>query len=372
MPPRWHHQFESTTQPLLSCIAMIEWVRQRLITDRQTSIRVFAKQRHQARQRRCLLIFIGLMLAVLLPSMAKAASFNCGNARTRFEKTVCADPKLSAQDTAMAQRYDAALPLLSEPGKMILRNGQSQWLEVVQVLCLDSRRDESPTSCLRRQYADRIDDLRSAVTPIGPIVFSRIDHYTSIGKQEVTGVPLEQHTGLPRIDHPMSTIAEQWNGAIARSAATAQTTWCFGDAGTPSDQFLSFMIRSATPDFINVEMLHTEQCAAGAASVTMSNVSYLLTPTLHRLKTEDVFTPDSGWENFLNDRATKALNADPFFAEGISKDVRDPAAWSFAREGLIISFNPGEADAMASGILEVTVPWADLHRFLAPGAPIPQ
>ena len=301
-----------------------------------------------------------------------AASFDCDNARTRFEKTICADPKLSAQDAVLAQRYNAALPLLSDPGKMILRNGQEQWLKVVKVLCLDSKRGESPTSCLRRQYTDRLEDLRGAAISIGPFVFSRIDHYTSIGKQEVTGIPLEQHTGLPRIDHPLSLVAEQWNDAIVRSAATARANWCFGDAGTPSDQFVSFRVRLATPDFINVEMLHTEQCAAGAASVAMNNISYLLKPALHRLKTEDLFKRDSGWEIFLHHRALRALNAEPFFSDRISKDVRDPTAWSFTKEGVLVSFNPGEADAIASGILEVTVPWPDLHRFLAPGAPIPR
>jgi uncharacterized protein len=347
------------------------WVRRSLIATRQTLIGRFESQRHEAGQGRRLVI-VGLAIACWAPSIATAASFDCGNARTRFEKTVCADPKLSAQDEAMAQRYDAALPLLSGPGKMILRTGQEQWLKVVKVLCLDNKRDERATSCLRRQYADRLDDLRSAATSMGPLVFSRLDLYTSIGKQEVTGIPLEQHTGLPRIDHPISPIAEQWNDAIVRSAATARANWCFGDAETASDQFVSFRVHSATPDFINVEMLHTEQCAAGAASVTMSNISYLLKPTLHRLKAEDLFTPDSGWEIFLRDRASRGLHNDPSFADGISKDVRDPTAWSFTKEGLLISFNPGEADAMASGILEVTVPWTELHRFLVPGAPIPR
>lgn len=268
----------------------------------------------------------------------------------------------------MAQRYDAALSLLSDPGKMILRTGQEQWLKVVKVLCLDSRRDESPTSCLRRQYAGRLDDLNSAAISMGPFVFSRIDHYTSIGKQEVTGMPLEQHIGLPRIDHPISPVAEQWNDAIVRSSAIARAKWCFGDAEASSDQFVSFRVRSATPDFINVEMLHTEQCAAGAASETMNNISYLLKPALHRLETENLFTPGSGWETFLRDRVSRVLNPSPFFADGVSKDVRSPAAWSFTKNSLVISFNPGEADAMASGILEVTVPWTDLHRFLAPGA----
>jgi hypothetical protein len=74
----------------------------------------------------------------------------------------------------------------------------------------------------------------------------------------------------------------------------------------------------------------------------------------------------------LSNRASRVLNPDTFFADGINKGVRDPAAWSFTKAGLLISFNPGVADAIASDILEVTVPWTDLDRFFAPGAPIPR
>ncbi len=319
----------------------------------------------------CLLI-LSLLLACLAPSAVTAASFDCNIAKTRFEKTVCADPKLSAQDSAVAQRYHAALPLLSEPGRMILRRGQDQWLEVVKVLCLGHKRNESPTSCLRRQYTDRFEDLRSASMSVDPFMFSRIDHYTSIGKETNTGMPLEQHTGLPRIDYPVSTLARQWNAAIVRAAATARANRCFGDPGDASDQFVSFTVMSATPDFINVEMQHLEQCHGGAISEDTNNISYWLKPTLHRLKAEDVFKPGSGWETFLRDRASRALNVDPFFADRVSKDVRDPTAWSFTKEGLLITFDPGEADALESGIVKLTVPWTDLHRFLAPGAPIPR
>jgi uncharacterized protein len=141
-------------------------------------------------------LIIGLSITCLAPSITNAASFDCGKARTHFARTVCADPQLSAQDSAMAQRYDNALSSLSEAGKTILRTGQGQWLKVVQRLCLDSRRSEGPTSCMRRQYDDRLDDLRSAALATGPFVFSRNDHYASIGKQDSTGIPLEQHTGV--------------------------------------------------------------------------------------------------------------------------------------------------------------------------------
>jgi hypothetical protein len=76
----------------------------------------------------------------------------------------------------------------------------------------------------------------------------------------------------------------------------------------------------------------------------------------------------------LSEYAARRLSADgaSIFADGITRAVVDPAAWSFTKPGLLISFNPGEAEAMASGILEVTIPWADLQPLLAPDAPVPR
>lgn len=176
----------------------------------------------------------------------------------------------------MAQRYNGALSLLSDPGKAIVRTGQAQWLKVVQRLYLDHRSAQGPTSCTRRQYAERLDDLRSAAVVIGPFVFSRIDHYASNGKQAVTGIAFEQHTGLPRIDHPLSAAAKQWNAAIVRRAAGAQTSWCFGEPGTAAEQLVSFRIQSATPGFINARMSHYEQCGVAAADKSPTSAPSLL------------------------------------------------------------------------------------------------
>jgi uncharacterized protein len=319
-------------------------------------------------------LIIGLSVVCLVPSITRAASYACAKARTSFERTVCEDAQLSAQDSAMAQRYEDALSSLSEAGKAILRTGQEQWLKVVQHLCLDSRRSEGPTLCMRRQYEDRLDDLRSAAVATGPYVFSRNDHYASVGKQDSTGIPLEQHRGLPRIDQPLSAVAEQWNAAIVREAAAAQANWCFGEPDTAAEQVVGFKIQSATPGFINVKMLHYELCGLAAGSDDMHNISYLLTPTLHRLKATDLFRPDTPWAAFLANRASRALNADgdADFNDRINKDVRDPAAWSFTKPGLVISFNPGNAGPMAAGILDVTIPWTELRRFVTPTAPIPR
>ena len=48
-----------------------------------------------------------LLIAVAGP--ASAASFDCGKARTKVEKLICADPQLSRQDSDLARDPEAEL-----------------------------------------------------------------------------------------------------------------------------------------------------------------------------------------------------------------------------------------------------------------------
>ncbi|RDU96112.1 DUF3298 domain-containing protein [Trinickia dinghuensis] len=327
----------------------------------------------------------GVLFACLMPTVAAAASFDCGKARTALEKTVCADPRLSAQDAEMARRYDHARSMLSEQGKAILFSGQKQWLKVIPVLCLEHKREESPTQCLRGQYKDRLDSLQTAAIRIGPFLFSRIDTYASPGIDAATGTPLEQHIGLPRIDSPPSKEAEQWNTTIVRLSNVARAHWCFGefeaadpkDPETRSEQNLTFDLY-AHNDFINVKFTHYERCGAAAANEEVDNVSYFLESAARPLTAADLFAPNSHWDSSLVNRAEQKLDApnpsaEKDFRAGIAKVVNDPTAWSFTERGLVLSFNAGFGGAsIASGPIDVTIPWKDLYSFVTPTAPIPQ
>ncbi|MBV9516701.1 MAG: DUF1311 domain-containing protein, partial [Hyphomicrobiales bacterium] len=59
-------------------------------------------------------VTLATFLALFLQdAAARAASFDCKKAGTVFEKTVCATPKLSQADDALAQAFAEALVPLS-------------------------------------------------------------------------------------------------------------------------------------------------------------------------------------------------------------------------------------------------------------------
>jgi uncharacterized protein len=327
----------------------------------------------------------GLLLACLMPTVGAAASFDCDKARTALEKTVCADSKLSAEDAEMGRRHDEARSMLSDEGKAIMRYGQEQWLKVIKVLCLDHKRKEGQTECLRRQYKDRIDGLQTAAVWIGPFLFSRIDSYASSGLDGATGTPLEQHIALPRIDRPRSLEVDRWNATMVRISHAAQANWCYGefasgdpkDPDTFSEQMLAFKV-FALANFINVKFTHYEQCGAGAATENVNNVSFSLRPTLRPLSATDVFLKESHWASFITAIAAQKFGFDDTdlgrrdgFLDGIRKVVTDPTTWSFTDQGLVISFNAGYGDAsIASGPIDVAIPWKTLYPYLSPTAPV--
>jgi len=91
------------------------------------------------------------------PAASSVASFDCGKATTTVEKTICADPALSALDGRMATLYAAARKNLD--AKFI---GQAKWLKEERDRCGGAlNAGATPTSCLTITYTDRIGELES-------------------------------------------------------------------------------------------------------------------------------------------------------------------------------------------------------------------
>ena len=92
-----------------------------------------------------------LALALAAPMATRAAGFDCTKATTKIEKTICADPALSALDGELAAEYRAAL--LRGGDARTSKAKQSEWLRKTRDACRD--RD-----CLREAYAARIAVLK--------------------------------------------------------------------------------------------------------------------------------------------------------------------------------------------------------------------
>jgi len=110
---------------------------------------------------------LGLIL-LALASPAAAASFDCGKARTKVEKLICADPQLSRQDSDVAAAYAEAQKVWDGRIASYVKMSQRSWVGARSLtppglsgdgaLCED---DASRLTCLRQIHADRIAVLKS-------------------------------------------------------------------------------------------------------------------------------------------------------------------------------------------------------------------
>jgi uncharacterized protein len=95
---------------------------------------------------------IWLMAAMLIvvSGTCSAASFNCANANTPMEQTVCADPELSNLDSELSKAYKAA-----RVGSPQVVHDQKVWLASA-MKCVDA-------DCLRNAYQTRLEQLRAGL-----------------------------------------------------------------------------------------------------------------------------------------------------------------------------------------------------------------
>jgi uncharacterized protein len=82
-----------------------------------------------------------LAASLAAPWPAQAASFDCGKARAPLEKAICADPRLSRADEALARAYKAAQSAFPVP--QFVRDSQRVWLRAAPICVKDA-----PGACL--------------------------------------------------------------------------------------------------------------------------------------------------------------------------------------------------------------------------------
>lgn len=102
------------------------------------------------------------LLAALAPA-APAASFDCAKAKTRIEKTICADKALSALDEKLAAAYRERLKSWQGKIEPYVRADQRKWLEKVRAaekppgeVEPECRPKEPLAACLTRLYSERV------------------------------------------------------------------------------------------------------------------------------------------------------------------------------------------------------------------------
>ena len=99
------------------------------------------------------MFFLCVLFAIfIIPSIIRAASFDCSKATTKTEKAICDDSTLSKLDEDMAAAYSKALKT-SDPDAV--KKGQRKWLKEILAPCIEDK------ACIKKAYENRLRQLES-------------------------------------------------------------------------------------------------------------------------------------------------------------------------------------------------------------------
>ena len=105
------------------------------------------------------------LVAISLVGMpyVHSASFDCAKAKTKIDKLVCGDPKLSDLDEKLIALYNKVLALSPVPEDP--KQEQREWVKDPRNLCKNA-------DCLERAYTNRISDLQEQLEklPFKPVL----------------------------------------------------------------------------------------------------------------------------------------------------------------------------------------------------------
>jgi uncharacterized protein len=313
-----------------------------------------------------------------------AALDTCAQASSGFAHNVCANRSLAALDSQVQRTLVTQSENISDAGAQMLVRNQARWLEAQRIGCGVADANVALTAdqsrCIESQLRARAQQVRTAVQQIGGYTFQRMELVDAApvtpSMAQASGLGADAPAAIvrdirfPRIDGRQTPEIQRFNDLVAQQP---QTT--FDEA---TNEIVDYQIVYAGPELISVRF-DMSQDTLGAAHPNGSAKAVTVIMGAGRELTEaDVFQPNSGWENFITQRAVAEIGRQ-FHDDGFTppqRDVREtatkPHLWLISERGLTLLFPPYSFGApYVMGGTEVTIPWADLRQYLNPAAPLP-
>ncbi|MBI1187240.1 MAG: hypothetical protein GC206_07915 [Alphaproteobacteria bacterium] len=299
-------------------------------------------------------------------------------------RALCGNEKLAALDARIRAAMVAEAGEISEAGRRTIVENHQRWLRAQRIACGVIDPDATPTpdqaGCLEAALTERVGQTERAVESAGGYTFQRMEMIqaqsvsaetaAASGMGEGAPTSVTRDIRFPRIDDADTPQAARFNDIVSRIPESRFE---------PGEEVqVDYEIAFAGPELISVRF-DSYSYAIGAAHPNNSTRAVTVVMTTGQpLEVGDVFRAGSGWENFLTQRAVTALTQ-RFRAENFTPpeaDVRDsvtkPHLWLVKAEGLTLLFPPYSfGGPHVLGGADVTIPWADLARFLNPEAPAP-
>jgi uncharacterized protein len=336
-----------------------------------------------------------LFLAIPTAAAAQTPSFDCDNAVTLRERTVCGDPKLADLDTRMATAYRALQASLSQTAADAVKTDQREWLQWLDKICPpQGDKFHDIAGCLEDRYNTRLNQLTSAPQRVGGLVIYPRTHFAFVLdhtklNERPPGDPGYGYGEFawPQIDHP--TPAQQaWNEAVLAETISNSKIWQtrpknLDEAVDRAGYVYGFYsLSSVDQRFIDVQ-LGRSSYGWGAAHPNTSVISFSWWLDKGRaLQPGDIFGTNSEWRETMTPLTFAKLQQDPRLAadwesdkldtanrlhDSIAVGISHPGNWTLSSTGLTITYGQYEVGPYSAGMPSVHFSWQELQPMLASG-----
>lgn len=316
-------------------------------------------------------------------SEAEASATTIESCTAGAASALCSDAQLSPLHQEVTQRLMAAADQLSVAGAKIVADNQKTWMDAQSVVCgvdkAAAKLAPDQETCLQSALSARAKDASASVQKVGEYVFQRVETNAAFkvdpnagGLNALPGGPeaVMQSVAYPRLEGESPAI-QAFNRLVAQKPRFT--------AADATEEQVNYKIAYAGPNLISVRFDRYDNTIGAAHPNTGVKAVNVNMKTGAPLTAGDVFAA-AGWQDFLAKRAadgvTKALRAQDdtaraFAPADLKSAAIDPQNWVVSASGLTMVFGEDALGAYATGLQEVSVPWADLKRFLKPDAPVP-
>jgi uncharacterized protein len=326
----------------------------------------------------------------LFVGSAAAASFDCNQATTAFERAICDNPELSADDDVLAVAYATAIGGLSSQAGVAMRAGQREWLAYVERACTPDGQpltvpyDEDGVTCLLNEFSQRIERLEHS-RMIGGKRFYLVEKFMTEppgGEEEWNKVTTRAFSTV-QIDGD-DALARGFNGYVdAQSEPLLSGFMPRAEGAEPAEgdtedlDFQSDVLNTVSVDRVASAMISLEAMqywyGHGAAHGNYA-ISYwhFRTDEMRAVTAADIFAGED-WPEPLAGLVTTALRS--FYGDALWDDVDqavldvvdDITRWRFTEQGIEFRFQPYEVTAYAAGSPTALVNWVQLRDLLTEG-----
>lgn len=304
-------------------------------------------------KRAAILRLIASLATSLTLLHAEAASFDCAKAASPAEKKICADVKLSAQDSAMADAYAKLQSSLPPPLKGIVKSDQRDWIKSRDALMADPQRKGDLPALMQ----ERIDALRPK--RIGTLDFLLLHGQTR---------PPFLLTAGPGQDMVNHWARKEWGDS--KSDDTDDVPAPPKDSDDPDDMHCSESV-NYTPNLASTALLSIDKSGAtyceGAAHPTAQGQQFNWWLERNKVLTGSDMFIDKSWRKVVANEGAAQMDPDRIMDRKVlGPALTSPDNWQITAKSLHIFIPQDSIFPHAAGPQEADVPWVKLQKILKP------